>query len=298
MHRLALLLLLLLLAACTPRVLQTARTDKLDFAAPRPDVVILSVSGRCSQPCMAPRDNWDYLSARGTLDLLADTIAAQGYRVVVAGYAAHPAARFESPFLKVEQRGYAQLRQDYQRIYQQWMTGPHPTRVVLLGHSQGATWLHHLVDMHPDIPVALQVDLDSICVAWASDFRTAIRELDMSAWNEPSPLDACSPIQVAGGHYRLKDIVWPQVAFALEVQSKRLPARTGTGGGLAVNYMFNLSHDIRLDGTHSGIQRFISAREDHSAITRPQSEGMQWVVNQTEQIVQGWKLLDGRTSGK
>ncbi|GGS17960.1 hypothetical protein [Deinococcus knuensis] len=278
------LLLLLILTACAPRFTpQAARTPLLNPAGPPPDVVILAVSGRCSPPCLAPRDNVDYLSARGTLDALADVFAARGLNVQVSGYASHPAAQFRSPFISADQRGYAALQADLNAI-KPWLRGPRPPRLVLLGHSQGAVWLHHLTRVNPDVTFDVQVDLDAICVGWRSDFRTLLRGRDQT----PSLLEACDQIQVNGARRNIKDVVWPNVTVNLEVQSKRYPARSGTGG-LPVNYLFDLSGNTRLDGTSRGLQLFVSSREDHSAVTTPHSDALAWVNARLTRVVQAWE---------
>ncbi|QLG10792.1 hypothetical protein HLB42_08440 [Deinococcus sp. D7000] len=290
-----LLTLLLGLVACTPLyVVHPARTPALNLQGPPPDVVIFSMSGRCAPPCLAPRDNWDYLGSRGTLDRLADVFTAAGYRVQVSGYASNAAATFSSEYIGGPQRGYEALRSDFARVAQTWMKAARPPRLVLLGHSQGSVWLHHLARVHPYVPVALQVDLDGICVAWKSDFGEGIRELGDVYGDEPSPLQACDAFTVAGRTVGAKDIVWPNVALDLEVQSKRLPARPGVSGGWPVNYLFEVTPNVRLDGTRTGIERFISSREDHSAISFPNSDALAWVAGKAAAIAQQWQAEDAR----
>ncbi|MBB6018432.1 hypothetical protein [Deinococcus radiopugnans] len=290
-----LLTLLLGLVACTPLyVVHPARTPALNLQGPPPDVVIFSMSGRCGPPCLAPRDNWDYLGSRGTLDRLADVFTAAGYRVQVSGYASNAAATFSSEYIGGPQRGYEALRSDFARVAQTWMKAARPPRLVLLGHSQGSVWLHHLARVNPYVPVALQVDLDGICVAWKSDFGEGIRELGDVYGDEPSPLQACDAFTVAGRTVGAKDIVWPNVALDLEVQSKRLPARPGASGGWPVNYLFEVTPNVRLDGTRTGIERFISSREDHSAISFPNSDALAWVAVKAAAIAQQWQAEDAR----
>lgn len=290
-----LLTLLLGLVACTPLyVVHPARTPALNLQGPPPDVVIFSMSGRCAPPCLAPRDNWDYLGSRGTLDRLADVFTAAGYRVQVSGYASNAAATFSSEYIGGPQRGYEALRSDFARVAQTWMKAARPPRLVLLGHSQGSVWLHHLARVNPYVPVALQVDLDGICVAWKSDFGDGIRELGSVYGDEPSPLQACDAFTVAGRTVGAKDIVWPNVALDLEVQSKRLPARPGVSGGWPVNYLFEVTPNVRLDGTRTGIERFISSREDHSAISFPNSDALAWVAGKAAAIAQQWQAEDAR----
>ncbi|OLV19044.1 hypothetical protein [Deinococcus marmoris] len=296
---LAPLLCVLALVGCTPLyVIHPARTPALNLNGPPPDVVIFAMSGRCAPPCLAPRDNWDYLGSRGTLDRLADVFTAAGYRVEVSGYASNAAAAFSSEYIGGPQRGYEALRSDFERVKNTWMKSAHPPRLVLLGHSQGSVWLHHLSRVNPGVPIALQVDLDGICVAWKGDFGNGIRALGDVYGSEPSPMHACDAFSVAGRTVGVKDIVWPNVARDLEVQSKRLPARPGVSGGWPVNYLFELTPNVRLDGSRTGIERFISSREDHSAISFPNSDALTWVTGKAAEIATEWKEEDTRNDVK
>ena len=276
-------LLLPALLACSPRLSpQATRTAPLDLTGPAPDVVILSVSGRCAPSCAAPRDNWDYLGSRGTLDALADVFTSRGLSVQARGYASHPAHTFTPPALNVPQRGYAALQDDLNAL-KPWLGAPRPPRLVLLGHSQGAVWLHHLTRVNPSVPIDVQIDLDGICLGWRGDFASLLRARPA----DPSPLEACDVIRVAGRSLNIKDVVWPNVKLNLEVQSKRLPARTQTLG-LPVNYLFELTPNTRLDGTRTGLERFVSTREDHSAVSYPRSEAMGWVTGRLLALTRDW----------
>ncbi|GMA14996.1 hypothetical protein E5F05_12100 [Deinococcus metallilatus] len=288
----ALLAVSLFLGACAPNLTRPPQphTPALDFGGPVPDVVVFAVSGRCGTGCTAPRDNWDYLTARGTVDRVADTIAAAGYRVEAAGYASSASESFMSRRAQTPQRGYPALLSDYLRLQTAWPGAARP-RVVLLGHSQGVAWLHHLARVTPEQPVALQIDLDGICAAWHSDHGDALSELpDDPA--RPSPAEACNLFRVAGHSLRGKDIVWPNVARNLEVQSKRLPARVSDSGGFLVNYLFEVTPNLRVDGSLQGIERYVSPREDHGAVSYPNSDALRWVAEQTALIVQDWKRED------
>ncbi|WP_019010066.1 hypothetical protein [Deinococcus aquatilis] len=286
--------LLLLLSACAPITVHTGRSAALNLAGPPPDVVILSVSGRCGPPCSAPRDNWDYLSSRGTLDAVADAVAAAGLTVQVAGYASNAAVQFDSLQVQAPQRGFGALLADFERLKNGWLKGPTPPRVVLLGHSQGVAWLHYLTRVYPEVTFALQIDLDGICTAWRADHAAGIRGLPVPPDGLPSAISACDSLSVPGvpllarGSLISKDVVWPNVAVNLEVQSKRLPARTN-GSGLLINYLFDLSRNARLDGSAAGIQTYVSAREDHSAVSYPGSDALNWVLARIRPMAQDWK---------
>ncbi|GGK16342.1 hypothetical protein GCM10008955_07190 [Deinococcus malanensis] len=280
-------------AGCAPRIMSVpaARTSSLNLDGPAPDVVVLGMSGRCGPPCRAPRDNRDVLSARGTLDAVADSIAAAGYRVQVAGYASHPGANFSSPYVQPQQRGFGGLWADVQRMRATWLRAPRPPRLVLLGHSQGGPWLHYLSRVTPDVPYALQIDLDSICVTWKGDFTDLIAENPLPAVL-PSPLAACENMDTPVGRRNAKDIVWPNVARNLEVQSKRLPARPGEAGGVYLNYLFEVTPNIRPDSSTTGIERFVAWKEDHSAVSAPGSESLTWVTIRTNDLARTWKSED------
>ncbi|UBV43930.1 hypothetical protein LAJ19_06880 [Deinococcus taeanensis] len=273
----------LLLTACAPvRTVLPTLTPALNLSGPAPDVVVLSVSGRCGVPCAAPRDNWDYLSSRGAVDRVAAAFQDAGLSVQVAGYASHPARTFTSTLVNVPQRGYAALEDDLKAVKRTWLSGPRPPRMVLLGHSQGVAWTHQLTRDHPDVTFDVQIDLDGICLGWKTDFRPLLRGA-----GPYSPLTACDRMMVAGRLINAKDVVWTNVRRGLEVQSKRLPER-GAETGFTVNYLFELGHNVRLDGTDRALDRFVSVREDHSAITYPNSEGMTWVAAQLAPLSQGW----------
>lgn len=289
-------LLLLGLTGCVPHWrIQDTRTPALDVTGPAPDVIVLGVSGRCSPPCVAPRDNWDYLSSRGTLDAVADVYTAAGYTVQVGGYASHPAETHTSPYLSRPQPGFEALVRDVQRVQEAWLGSAQPPRLILVAHSHGVVWSHLLTRIFPQVRFDLQVDLDGLCVAWRSDFGASVRALPPAPADQPQALDACEPVRVAGRNVPLKDVVWPNVAASLEVQSKRLPARTGPSGGLPVNYLFETSRNVRLDGSAAGITRFVSVREDHSTVTYPNSDAMRWVTAQLRAGLAMWEAPVSRT---
>ncbi|MVN85981.1 hypothetical protein GO986_04305 [Deinococcus sp. HMF7620] len=276
---------LLVLPGCAPSLtVRPAQTPALNLDGSAPDVVLLSVSGRCGVPCAAPRDNWDYLTSRGTVDRVAQALTDQGLRVQVAGYASHPLASFTSSLVGTPQRGFAALQADVTRLSNTWLKGEGRPHVVLLGHSQGSAWLHHLTRVNPSVPFDVQIDLDGICLAWPGDFGALSRTL---AAGEVSPLEACDTLRVVGRPTSSKDVVWPNVRVNLEVQSKRLPTLSRTAG-LPVNYLFELAPNVRLDGTRTGLERFVSSREDHSAVTRPGSQALTWVTGRLAEVARGW----------
>ena len=292
------LLLCLLLGACTPVAtlsysaaapLSPVQLAQLPSRPPgSPDVLIFGISGRCGPPCQAPEDSWDYLGERGTLEKLARVFRARGLNVLVSSYAERVTGDFTSRRSKLPQRGILDLLGEYQRFTEQWVTGRRdPARVILVGHSHGAVWAHYLTVLFPAVPVAALIDLDANCAAWNADHGAETVSVKNPLWQSGaglSPLQACSSIRVAGRNVRLKDVVWPNVAQNFEVQSKRWPASPSQSPGLYVNYLFELTPNERLDGSRAGIQTFVSVREDHSAVSYPNSQAIAWVSKELQTL--------------
>ena len=287
-----------LLAACAPTAtlsysaaapLSPAQLAELPPRPPgSPDVLIFGISGRCGPPCQAPEDSWDYLGERGTLEKLAGVFRARGLNVLVASYAERVTGDFTSRRSKLPQRGILDLLPDYQRFTDQWVLGRRdPARVILVGHSHGAVWAHYLSVLFSQVPVAALIDLDANCAAWNADHGAETVSVKNPIWQTGarlSPLQACSSIRVNGKGVRLKDVVWPNVAQNFEVQSKRWPAAPDQSLGLYVNYLFELTPNERLDGSKTGIHTFVSVREDHSAVSFPNSQAIAWVSKELETL--------------
>ncbi|WP_019008455.1 hypothetical protein [Deinococcus aquatilis] len=288
----ALLTCTALLSACAPLSWRPGKSPALDLNAAPPDVVLLSVSGRCGPPCAAPRDDWDSLTPRGTVDAVADALAATGLSVQVGGYASNANETFFSKQVLAFQPGFGALVRDLDRMKSTWLAGPNPPRLVLLGHSQGVIWTHYLTRIYPDVPFSLLIDLDGSCTFWGADRATdrPLIPLNYPAPGQPKPAQACDNLSTPAGTLRGKDVVWPNVERNLEVQSKRLPARTSPAGGLPVNYLFDLTRNARPDGSRTGIETFISVREDHSAVSHPNSDALRWVSEHAAQLALSWKL--------
>ncbi|GAA3998225.1 hypothetical protein GCM10022631_06260 [Deinococcus rubellus] len=253
-----------------------------------PDVLIFGISGRCGPPCQAPQDNWDYLSERGTLKVLAAVFERRGLNVEVEGYAERITTDFKSRRSKLPQRGILDLLSDYQRLTSELVLGRrNPAQVIIVGHSHGAVWGHYLSTLFGQVPVAVLIDLDANCVAWNADHSAETLAATSALWQgdpQRSPLLACSSALVGGQSVRLKDLVWPNVAVNLEVQSKRLPASGGEVPGFYVNYLFDLTPNQRPGGDKTGIQTFVSVHEDHSGVSSPNSRAVKWVTGQLERL--------------
>lgn len=282
------------LLGCAPLQQHPAKNKLIDLTGPPPDVVVIAISGRCTQPCRAPRDNYDYLTSRGTLDAVADAISAEGFTVQVAGYADNAAPLYQPLKVMEQQRGFGALLQDFSAMKAAWFGQPHQPRVVLLGHSHGSVWLHHFARINAYVPFALQIDLDASCASWQLDHGAGLREAHLDGKGQPLAIDACDTVSIPGMRRGVpaKDVVWPNVALNLEVQSKRLPARSSPSGGLWVNYTFDMTPNVRPDGQRGGIDTYISPREDHSAVAYPNSDALHWVLGHVTEIARAWKVAD------
>jgi hypothetical protein len=275
-----------------------AVTGSLPRVPGSPDVLIFGISGRCGPPCQAPQDDWDYLSERGTLRAIANVFEARGLSTEVHGYAERVAGPFRSRRSPLPQQGVLTLLADYGRLSAEWVVGRRGTRIILVGHSHGSVWGHYLSALYPQVPVATLIDLDTNCVAWGADHAAELRaavqagESRLDAGSTDllrSPLRACNNVLAGSRRANLKDVVLPNVALNLEVQSKRWPARPIPGalslpgtnhGGLYFNYLFDLTPNRRPSGAQTDIATFVSVREDHSAVSYPNSTAVQWVRDQ------------------
>ena len=266
-----------------------------------PDVLLLAVSGRCPVRCQAPDDNIDYLTPRGTVQAVASVLEAQGLSVVsyaVAGSLGQHTPRTISQAqvgpgrtVAASQDGYLQLEARLNTAYADWIRGrSNPTRVVLLAHSHGVVWTHALARAHPEVPIATMIDLDGVCDVWESDNRRQVQayvsQLGRNPWGFDLA-DSCGSVRVGNVRYDLKDVVYPNVALNLEVQSQRLVGREG--GSVIANFPFDGPQNVRPDGSRTGLLTFRSPGETHSAVSRPDSRAFGWVRAQLGSLGASWK---------
>ena len=302
------LLLVLLLAGCAPGL--TTRTTDQTSAAPglgvpltlrpagSPDVLILAMSGRC--PCLsAPGDNVEYLTRRGTVKAVTASFEAAGLSVQSFAAAAHltrhqPVTAYQSQLGEgvksaPPQDGFLQLEERLRAADAEWVRGrSNPTRIVLLAHSHGVVWTHALARAHPEIPISLMIDLDGVCDLWEQDNRSLIQGYVRSLGHNPWPFDlanACGAVRVGHVRYDLKDVVYPNVALNLEVQSQRLVSVAG--GGLSANFPFDALSNVRPDGSRGGIQTFRSG-DTHSAVSLPSGKSLAWVKGKVAELAASW----------
>ncbi len=264
-----------------------------------PDVLILAVSGRC--PCLnGPINNVEYLGQRGTVRALTAAFEALGLSVAHIGASAHltshfPPSAYESQLgegvtVAPPQDGFIQLEDHLKAAYSNLIYGrSNPTRIVLVAHSHGVVWTHALARAHPDIPISLIIDLDGVCDLWEQDNRTLIQNYVRALGHNPWPFDlsnACGSLRVGNLRYDLKDLVYPNVAQNLEVQSQRL---VSLRGGLHANFPYDALDNVRPDGSRLGIQTFHSPDDTHTTVSLPTSSAMAWVKSSIASVVASWR---------
>lgn len=284
------LLLLTLLTACAPTLqLKAARTPALNLSGPAPDVIIIGVSGHCPPLtfCWGVRDNYDYLTHHGTLDRLAQPLEEAGLHVQVAGYASGPFDQSRAPNVSTPQRGWLALRRDYLTMNRVWAADP--PRVIMVGHSHGVAWLHALARQTPERKVDVQIDLDAICAMWQFNYLGRLSRLPAAEQGEPSITQACTPQPIAGDWVRGKDIVWDNVERSFEVQSMRPWNKRTALSPEPWNPLWEVSRNVRPDGSRRGIVTAQVATEDHSQVARGDSQAIRWVAGELGKLAQQWR---------
>ncbi|MFC4454872.1 hypothetical protein [Deinococcus sonorensis] len=292
------------LSACAPRM----GSPNLSAAAPvatwpspltprppgSPDVLLLSISGRCPPPCLnAPDDNTEYLARRGVVQALTRTLQDAGLSVQSSTAAAH--LTLHRPHGSTEDvPGFLQVEAQLTTAYQRWMVGRrNPTRIVLLAHSHGVVWTHALARAHPEILVAALIDLDGLCDVWERDnariIQAYVRQLGHNPW--PFNLaDSCGSVMAGHLRYDLKDVVTDNVERNLEVESQRFAGRSTEPliGPYGANYAFDLVRNVRTDGSRRGIQTFVASTQNHSQVTQTDGPALRWVQLQLAALARGW----------
>lgn len=243
-----------------------------------PDVVVLSVSGRCGNPlfCDAPADNIPYLGYAGdAAEAISAAFQAGGRTVQRADFFASFYSYDDTGDGTADRRGFLDLVNTLSSIQQQWISDfENPTRIVIVAHSHGCVWAHIATSVRPEVPIAYLVSLDGDCLYWETDYPPDITTYfaqygNPFAWDIRDPCDhwlvsgAASPMDT-------EDVVWPNVAVNLEVRSN------GIVGDYQINY--------RTDGSRTNIYTHDSPTDDHEAVHDPSGESMPWVISMLQSL--------------
>ena len=264
---LTLLLLLSCVAACSGGG-GAANPGSQNFRpGSAPDIVLLSVSGRCGVFCVSPGDNVAYLGEPGdAAEAIAVAFQGAGLTVDRADYIA---ALFDDD--APERFGFLTLVADIQWIHDNWIDGfADPTRIVIVGHSHGAEWAHIACGALPAVPIEYLISLDASCLLWESDYGTEVANYlatngNPYGWDISSPCDAW-PVTGQASLFDTDDVAFDNVVVNLEVQA------TGFIQDLEINY--------RLDGTQVDILTHESTIDDHGGVHDPLGDSIPWVLAQ------------------
>ncbi len=233
-----------------------------------PDVVVISVSGRCRLVCSPPKGNMPYLGVKGGAAEAVENVFKQlGNKTLfhdfISSFYSYPDGR----------RGFLGLVNTLQATYDDWIDGfTNPTRIVIVAHSHGCVWAHMATSVLPKVPIDYLISLDGNCFLWESTYPGEISSYFTQNGN-PFPWDirdACDRWRIPSitALQDTEDVVWPNVAVNLEVRSKR--------GSLGQDEQLN----YRLDGSGRDIYTFTSTFDNHTQVHNPKRESMLWVLGQ------------------
>lgn len=237
-----------------------------------PDVVVISVSGRCFPLCDPPRDNTAYLGAPGDAAfVVARLFSDLGNAVGHAHFISSLYSYDDNNDNILDRHGFLELVDLLEWIHANWIHGfRNPTRIVLLAHSHGCVWAHMAASVVQHIPIDYLISLDGNCLNWGASYRSDI-DLYFSQNGNPFPWDIRYPCDVwrIPGLSELQDtedVVTPNVAINLEVRSAYIVTD------------FQINH--RTDGSRFNVTTFDSTRDDHAGVHDPGGESMPWVLSQ------------------
>jgi len=179
--------------------------------SPGPQVALLVVSGHAFG--VAPT----YLDASAG-PFIAQALTTAGQTVETTYYEDGPGS--------AGALGYADLLARLRFIRDTWINGrTNPTKIVLMAHSHGGPWSHGATRDVPDVPVRLQIDLDTSSngfgLVHAANVVNLLGGSPEEAYNVQ--LTVTCPTSghgsQAGFSYGLEDVVFPNVAKHFEVRS-------------------------------------------------------------------------------
>ena len=258
-----------------------------------PDVLILGVSGHCAllSACGSEFYNPEYLNDRGTLDALADRIAAHGESVEVVPFA-------DSFFNVVDDQGdhldygFLGLLGVLEGVNTEWIGDfDNPTRLVVVAHSHGTVWAHIALREMPHVPVETLIDLDGESLGWESDswaFDTVGDDWAavIQDWTDDNDVEWQYPIWQASDEFEIPGLV--DLQDVEDVVPDSVGLNIEVAGSWSVFGIQDAEPNHRFDGSTVGIirQQF---SEDHRQVTEPTSAALRWAGDEMED----WLYPDG-----
>ncbi len=245
--------------------------------AEAPDVVILSVSGRCNQLlCNPPEDNWAYLgqpddASRAVEDAFFDA----GHTTERADFISSMYSYDDDGDGDADRLGFVHFVATLEAVHDQWIKGfDNPTRIVIVAHSHGCVWAHIATSVVQHVPISYLISLDANCLGWPSAYSPDITDYFIAngnpwSWDFRAP---CDHWQIPGldSAADTEDVVWPGVAVNLEVRSN---------DGLLISD-WQINH--RGDGSRFGVFTFDSVNDNHGESHEPGRESMTWVLDRLQ----------------
>ena len=250
--------------------------------ADSPDVVVFSVSGHApglSAITCTSADNRPYLGdADGGRAPIEQAFLDLGYTVESIDFSDRLVAQDTNGSGALDDGdylGFDQLLVAMQFVHTNYMDGfDNPTRIVLVGHSHGATWMHLATAAVPHIPVDHLISLDAICFLWPCEHAAEVLDWLQSAGLDPliDLSDPCDSVAVEGTSalQNVKDVAFDHVRYNLEIQSSDFLTS-------------DCCSNHRVDGTTTGIATW-QAPESHGTVDGANSDAIAWVVDQIRQI--------------
>jgi PKD repeat protein len=283
------------------KMISTSKAIKVEHLRPAntPDVFIISFSGRCGAGvfCNPTMDNTAYLhqTKNSTLQVISNAFGESGHtRVDYFSFAGklHETDSYPGHYGYIEARFLLEdvvtgLVSDYDN----------PTKLVIVGHSHGATWATLLTHDFPNVKFDYVIYLDGVCNHWDRDHKDYIIDFFRNIPEYRPRLisqyaQGCNSFLIGNDLYHAKDTVNSNVIYAIEVQSDDRLATLPDNNEVesqsldpswAVSDRFN---NVRLDGLSTNIftRRFYG--EGHTTVVKYNSDAMNWVTQQIRQIEQ------------
>lgn len=208
-----------------------------------PDLAVLFVSGHYAIQDLDPA----YLRFDAGPEIIGD--------LQNAGYSLNAEYFVDHPFPVGGYGGFLSLVDEMEALRDNWIS--HGTRVVVVAHSHGGVWAHEAIRLVPGLPIAALVDLDCSSYGWGT-----VGHDDYNAYIGGDPRDAFDIGLVVNvpaypnvsseqtGVYDSEDVVFSNVAYALEV-------RSGDSFPLAFE-PYDEKWNMRANGTTSGLSYYYS----------------------------------------